>query len=124
MWWRAVTDCGAAGPGAALPFHTVIPHRHWLPSLGLRAVVLLPSVPVPAERTAWSAVARRHPTPAEAASALSLSAAVAVREGDILCWDGATWHAKGERGHERRGHLRDCAQINVRRPVYILSDYL
>ena len=40
---------------------------------------------------------RRHPTAAEAASAREISHAIEAREGDIVCWDGAAWHAKGER---------------------------
>lgn len=40
---------------------------------------------------------RRHPTAAESAMSRELSHAIEAAEGDIICWEGGTWHAKGER---------------------------
>lgn len=40
---------------------------------------------------------RRHPTAAESAMSRELTHAIEAREGDIICWEGGAWHAKGER---------------------------
>ena len=40
---------------------------------------------------------RRHPTAAESAMSRELSHAIQATEGDIICWEGGVWHAKGER---------------------------